>query len=226
MGQSIYCEVIAKNGVGEGRARSNAVQLPGGGVSTSTTSTVVATSTAVTSSTSVTLTSTTSATSASAGVPTSSATTTGRAAGGGPEATRAGGRGGAVLLRSSLAARGRLVLAEVRCSGAEQCRGVIRLLARERGRRVGLKGRRHRRAARVASASGGGIVLVGSASYSIAASMTAEVRIKITPVGMKLLRTAGRKGLRVIVKGTGVRPGSAVLRAARQVRRRRRRRKG
>jgi PKD domain len=105
--------------------------------------------------------------------------------------------------------RGR-ALVRLTCTGQGACKGSLRLVARvvpKRSRKG--HGRRHRRpSARH--------VVIGRASFSIAKGASKTVHVHLSAKGRSLLRTAGKRGLRVKVTGSGLEQGTVVLKKARK----------
>jgi hypothetical protein len=94
------------------------------------------------------------------------------------------------------------------CTGAGACRGVLALLetvtakkvVKRTGRRVRLKQVRN--------------ILIGTAGFSLAAAASETLSVHLTRIGQELIRTAGKKMLRVTLTGTGIKSGVLVLERA------------
>jgi hypothetical protein len=56
--------------------------------------------------------------------------------------------------------------------------------------------------------------VIGSASFSLAKGASEVVRVHLTRAGLGLLRKAGRRGLRVKLAGSDLKPRQVVLRIA------------
>jgi hypothetical protein len=93
----------------------------------------------------------------------------------------------------------------LRCASAGSCTGTLTLYARVK-RRAGAGHGKHLRRVRY--------VLIGTASFSIPMGVTASIDVHLTRRGRRLLRRAGKAGLRVALSGTGVQSGSLLLRPA------------
>jgi len=104
----------------------------------------------------------------------------------------------------ALVRRGR-ALVRIRCRGQQgaRCRGVLRIVARVRSRRGGRRTVRN--------------IVVGRARYGFPAGRRLRVvRVRLTGQGRRLVRRAGRRGLRTRLVGRGLRNRALVLREARR----------
>jgi len=95
-------------------------------------------------------------------------------------------------------------LVRIDCASSSPCSGELKLVAKVAERR------RHRR--NRAPATHGRIVLVGKASFSLAAGESNDVDVPLTRAGRGLLADAGRGGLRVQLSGTRVEATTIELR--------------
>ncbi|HLI32416.1 MAG TPA: carboxypeptidase regulatory-like domain-containing protein [Solirubrobacteraceae bacterium] len=97
--------------------------------------------------------------------------------------------------------KGTTVLLQVRCSGAPECAGKIKLTVRVRhGKHVKT-------------------VVLGSGAFSVAAGKTAVVHLKLGALGGKALRKAGKRGLTINLSGTGIKGRSLHLKGAKGAKR-------
>ena len=115
---------------------------------------------------------------------------------------------GLALAALDVAAAHGAVTANLRCTGSGPCDGVVRLMARLATRRV------MRRDDRRVVVRGVRTVLIGSASFSIAARASKTLEIPLSSDGRILLRRAGREGLSVLVSGDDVGQSKVVLHGA------------
>ena len=92
--------------------------------------------------------------------------------------------------------KGSVASVTLRCPGPGSCSGVMKILAR-----AGAKNAKHK-------ASN---VTIGVASFSMGIGKRVTLRVHLTGEGRKLLRQAGRRGLKVKVTGTGVKAHTVVL---------------
>jgi hypothetical protein len=98
--------------------------------------------------------------------------------------------------------RGGKALLKLRCQGAGACQGALQHVARANvGEGKGV--RRSRKRVRN--------VVIGRASFSIAAGQAKVIRLKLERKGKKLLHRARRHRLKVHLKGHGVKPRAVVL---------------
>jgi uncharacterized delta-60 repeat protein len=104
-------------------------------------------------------------------------------------------RGGAALLR-------------LRCRAQAACHGVAKLVAQVRSR-----GKAQR------SARGAGSVVLGRSRFRVPAGKAKTLRIRLNRTGQRLLRRAGRYGLRARLVGRGVRNRTVRLKPKRSKRR-------
>jgi alpha-tubulin suppressor-like RCC1 family protein len=93
-------------------------------------------------------------------------------------------------------------LVKLTCSGLGACGGSLKLVARAVEKR---NGKRHLRN-----------VVIGTAAFSIAEGKGGTLRVHLSAKGRALLRRAGKRGLEVTVKGSGVKTGTVVLKKARK----------
>ncbi|HEX6229416.1 MAG TPA: PKD domain-containing protein [Solirubrobacterales bacterium] len=117
-------------------------------------------------------------------------------------------RGTALAARVALVKRGRALL-RLRCRGPGHCRGVARLIARVRVRRVVRRNGRRRVVRRTRR------VLIGKARFGIAAGRVRVIRVKLNRRGRALLRSARGHRLTVSLAGSGVRHRTVLLKQAR-----------
>ena len=117
--------------------------------------------------------------------------------------------GSAIFSRIGLVLNGKVNFA-VSCPGSVPCRGVAKLLlettkphAKRHHKRAQSSGRPRRKRGRPS--------ILGRGRFRIPAGKRGTIRIKLTSAGTALLRRAGKHGLRVKLRGTGLRPSSVVL---------------
>jgi hypothetical protein len=103
-----------------------------------------------------------------------------------PAANVAKVKGGKALLRLS-------------CRGVAACRGLVKLVVRVKGKR---------------SAKRTESVVVGKSRFSIPAGKSKTLHVKLTGKGKKLLRQAGKRGLKAKLTGSGVKPRTVKLKPA------------
>ncbi len=89
----------------------------------------------------------------------------------------------------SVKVKGSNVSVKLSCPGVAPCSGVMKIVAKH--------GKRN--------------VTIGAASFSIKAGKSVTLRVHLTGTGRSLLAHAGRRGLKVKIGGTGVKPHSATL---------------
>ena len=99
----------------------------------------------------------------------------------------------------SASVKGATVSITLRCTGANACSGVLKILTK-----VTTGHGRHKKARNV---------MAGLASFSMALGKHLTLRVHLTSQGRKLLGQAGKKGLEVQIAGNGVRAHTVVLRA-------------
>jgi hypothetical protein len=99
----------------------------------------------------------------------------------------------------SASVKGATVSITLRCTGANACSGVLKILTK-----VTTGHGRHKKARNI---------MAGLASFSMALGKSLTLRIHLTGQGRKLLGQAGKKGLEVQIAGNGVRAHTVVLRA-------------
>jgi Carboxypeptidase regulatory-like domain len=104
--------------------------------------------------------------------------------------------------------RGR-ALVRLRCVGLGPCKGVLELFARVRK----TKSRSGR--AKDTLPGGAATVEIGKARFSLAAGKTETLAVHLTAKGQALVRRAPKKGLTVLVTGSGLEPGALLLKQAR-----------
>ena len=112
--------------------------------------------------------------------------------------------------------KGGKALIRTRCVGDTACRGVAKLIARVTAKRAVKRGGNRRLARRARN------VVIGKSRFNIPAGKRGVVRIKLTGTGRKLLKKAGKRGLRVQLVGSGLKKRSVKLKP--QVRKRSKRR--
>lgn len=120
-------------------------------------------------------------------------------------------RGIAVMGRVALLRRGRVRL-RMRCHGAGPCRGLARLIVRQRTKRVVRRGGRRRVVKRPRS------FVLGQSRFGIPAGKVKILVIKPRRPGRKLMhrlvRRRGSRGARVLLVGRGLRNRAVTLRRA------------
>jgi Carboxypeptidase regulatory-like domain len=105
-----------------------------------------------------------------------------------------------VAVVKSVSVKGAAVSVKLLCTGAGACSGVLKLIARVRTGHG-----RHKKTRNT---------VIGTASFSIALGKTLTAKVHLTAKGSKLLKQAGKKGLKVQIAGSGVQTHTAVLKAA------------
>jgi hypothetical protein len=119
---------------------------------------------------------------------------------------------GVPLVRGKAAAGRRAVVHDGRaavtlhCTGPGACSGTLTLTARLTRARSGRHGKRVSRGVRH--------VVIGTASFSIAAGASETVEVRLSARGRALLRRAGSAGLGVELSGSGLRSSALVLETA------------
>ncbi|HEX5417573.1 MAG TPA: carboxypeptidase-like regulatory domain-containing protein [Chloroflexota bacterium] len=106
--------------------------------------------------------------------------------------------GTAVVGRVAIA-KGNAVLVPLRCRSDVACRGVAKLLAK-------IDQPRTTRSTRDRVQKRSRTIVIGRSRFSLAAGHQGTVRIKLTGKGRKLLRRAGKRGLKVRLVGHGLIP--------------------
>jgi hypothetical protein len=204
------------NRPGRSAAITQTVKAPAA-IEENTASTTTSTSTASSTSTGATVTTTTART-------TTTATST-------PIATGTAQAGGSAPVKDGVAA------IRLTCSGPGACTGTLELIARITHDHAARRGRprtagRHggprtagRRGRRRSSRRTRNVV-IGTAAFSLARGASETLDVHLSATGQRLLRKAGKRGLRVSVAGSGVRAGPLVLRAAEPKRGHGKRRRG
>lgn len=123
-----------------------------------------------------------------------SASSGGSPGGGGAAGVAVAKHGTAVAKKIAFVKHGRAFL-RLTCRGAGACQGSLELVARAKaGKGKGAKGSK-KRARNLA---------IGRAGFSIPAGGTKVVRVRLTGKGKRLLRHAGKRGLKVKLRGSGV----------------------
>ena len=97
--------------------------------------------------------------------------------------------------------KGAVASVTLRCPGPGACSGVMRIVARVTTRH----GRRRKTSN----------ITIGVASFSMPAGKRVTLRVHLTGPGGRLLRRAGRRGLKVQIAGIGVQAHTAVLKPRR-----------
>jgi PKD domain len=122
--------------------------------------------------------------------------------------------GTAHVARSARVKRGKALI-RLTCTGQGACKGSLRLVARvvRKRSRKGHGGQQRHASARH--------VVIGKAGFSIAKGASKTVHVRLSAEGRSLLRKAGKRGLRVKVRGSGFEKGSVVLKKARKRRKHR-----
>ncbi|MDE3070633.1 MAG: hypothetical protein KGJ43_07880, partial [Acidobacteriota bacterium] len=143
----------------------------------------------------------------SAGAGPGSGPSTARASTASPPSAR-----GTAVAAPAASVKGGSALIALRCIGGGSCAGTLKLVERVRRVRVA---RRHGRRRTVRTVR---TVVIGTASFSIAAGGSITLRVRVTAKGNALLRRARKKGLRVNATGSDVGNGTLVLRQARRFR--------
>ena len=130
----------------------------------------------------------------------------GGAAGGGGGA--AGGGGGAesgiAVAKKVALVKGGKALLKLTCRGAGACRGSLKLIVRVKAG----KGKRSKKRVRN--------LVIGRAGFVIPAGRAKTIRVRLTGKGKRLLRKAGKHGLKVKLRGRGVRNRNVRLRSVRK----------
>jgi alpha-tubulin suppressor-like RCC1 family protein len=108
----------------------------------------------------------------------------------------------------SATVKGGKALIKLACTGPGACKGSLKLVARVAQRRAAKGHGKHGRRRHVRN------IVIGTASFSIAAGKRETVRVKLSAKGRSLVRKAGRRGLHVTVKGSDIKTGAVVLKQA------------
>jgi hypothetical protein len=117
--------------------------------------------------------------------------------------------GQAQVLGKVALVRGGKALLRMSCPGPGSCQGALRLIAR-----VATQAKRARGRASAARAKRVRNLVIGRASFSIAVGETKLVRVPLTRKGLALLRKAGKRGLKVKLRGSGLVERSLKLKPA------------
>jgi hypothetical protein len=104
-----------------------------------------------------------------------------------------------VAVFKSVSVKGSTVSVKLLCTGTRACSGVLKILTR-----VTTGHGRHKKARNVT---------IGLASFSMALGKSLTLRIHLTGEGRKLLKQAGKRGLKVQITGTGLQAHNPVLKA-------------
>jgi hypothetical protein len=130
----------------------------------------------------------------------------GTGAGGGQGGTGGADNGEAPIAQAAGIAlvKGGKALLRLTCHGAAACRGSLRLVARVKVGK-GKKARSSKRRVRN--------LVIGRARFSLLAGKTKVVRVNLTRKGKALVRRAGRRGLPVKLRGSGVKNRTVKLKS-------------
>jgi hypothetical protein len=104
--------------------------------------------------------------------------------------------GPAVIAAKAKVKRGKALL-NVTCQGTAPCKGILKLTARAATKKKGKAKARN--------------VVIGKAPFGILPGKTATVKVKLSATGKDLVKKAGKKGVKVKVTGTALKPGSVTL---------------
>jgi alpha-tubulin suppressor-like RCC1 family protein len=132
---------------------------------------------------------------------TTASTATSNVAGGAP-------RSGTAEALAAATVKGSKALVKLTCTGTGACAGSLQLVARV-SQKAGAKGHGKGRAREHVGKIG-----IGTASFSIAQGKTETVQVPLSAKGRALLRSAGKRGLKVTAHGSDVRTGTVVLRSS------------
>jgi hypothetical protein len=91
---------------------------------------------------------------------------------------------GTVAATGNKASSGRSVSITLTCSGKAACQGSLKLTAKRKGKTI----------------------TIGTASFNIAVGASRAVAVKLNSKGEKMVKEAGKKGLKVQLSGTNVKP--------------------
>lgn len=120
---------------------------------------------------------------------------------------------GVAVAAGAAQVRGRKALLSLRCPGSGACAGRLRLVARVKSVLRRSKGKRRRKGARRSPRRARNIA-IGRAGFAIAAGGSVAVLIPLTGRGKALFDKAGRRGLPVKLRGSGVASRRVRLKAA------------
>jgi hypothetical protein len=112
---------------------------------------------------------------------------------------------GVAVAVNTAAVKGASAEISLHCTGAGACRGVLALVetltvknvVERDGKRVRLKELRN--------------ILIGTAAFSFPAAASETLSVQLTRIGQELIRTAGKKMLKVKLTGSGIKSGALVL---------------
>jgi len=131
----------------------------------------------------------------------------GGGAGGGGAGGGGAGQPGTATAAAVAQVKGGKALLKLTCLGAGACRGTLKFVIRVKavkGKGAKLSKKRTRK------------LTIGRAGFAIPASRTKTIRAPLTGKGKRLLRGAGRRGVKVKLRGSGVRSRTVRLREARK----------
>jgi hypothetical protein len=111
--------------------------------------------------------------------------------------------------------KGGKALIRMRCAGGASCRGVVKLVVRVKRKRSIKKRNGERHLAKRTRK-----VVIGRSRFSIPAGKSKTIRVKLTGKGKRLVRRAGKRGLKVQLTGSGVKHGVVTLKTQRHGKRR------
>jgi Carboxypeptidase regulatory-like domain len=186
-GQTITCEVTARNGAGSASATSNSLQVPGKTITTTSTTTSSTTSSSSTTG----LTTATSATTSTSATSTSSTQALGSATASGVAQVKGGDA--AIIIH---------------CAGGGGCEGSLKLLASATEKHTV---KRHGKPHVVSHVHN---VVIGTATFHVPAGGTETLHVHLTSEGQKLVRDAGAKGLSVRLTGSDIKAAGLLLKEA------------
>jgi hypothetical protein len=112
---------------------------------------------------------------------------------------------GMAVAVSPAAVQGARAEISVHCTGASACRGVLALVATITGEKVVKRDGKRIRLKQLRN------ILIGTTGFSLAATTSETLGVHLTRIGQELIRTAGKKMLRVKLTGSGIRSGPLVL---------------
>jgi len=134
--------------------------------------------------------------------------------GGGAGGGGGGGTGGAKSGTANAAAfaqvKGGKAFLKLSCRGGSACRGSLQLIARVK---AGKSERAKHSKKRIRN------LVIGRAGFAIPAGRTKTIRVRLTGKGKALLRKAGRRGLKVKLRGSGISNRAVRLRSPRKQKR-------
>ena len=126
---------------------------------------------------------------------------------------------GTASAAGSVQYKGGAVLLSLKCPGPGVCKGLVELTVREvskrRGKRNNMRGVRR-------SLKRAGTIVVGESRFAILAGSRKVVKIRLNGKGRAMLRKAGKRGLRLKLAGTGIKPRTVVVKPANAKRKRKR----